>query len=67
MQQAIRIAILDAVPEVYWADDHGITDSQKFIDLLRPLNAAARFDVYYSSKNQFPKRIDDLVERLGLL
>ena len=59
MQQAIRIAILDAVPEVYWADDHGITDSQKFIDLLRPLNAAARFDVYYSSKNQFPKHIDD--------
>ena len=59
MHQAIRIAILDSVPEVYWADDHGITDAQKFIDLLQPLNAAARFDVYFTSKNQFPDRIDD--------
>jgi len=59
LHQAIRIAVLDAVPEVYWADDHGITDSQKFIDLLQPLNAAARFDVYYVSKDRFPQRIDD--------
>ena len=59
MHQAIRIAILDSVPEVYWADDHGITDAQKFIDLLQPLNEAARFDVYFTSKNQFPDRIDD--------
>lgn len=59
MHKAIRIAVLDSVPEVYWADDHGITDSQKFIDLLQPLNAAARFDVYYTSKDQFPDRIED--------
>ena len=59
MHQVISVAILDAVPEVYWADDHGITDSQKFIDLLQPLNAAARFDVFYTSKNQFPESIDD--------
>lgn len=58
MNNAIRIAILDAVPESYWADDHGITDSQKFIDLLQPLNAAARFDVFYTSKNQFPDSLD---------
>ena len=59
LKQAIRIAILDAVPEVYWADDLGITDSQKFIDLLQPLNPHARFDVFYVSKGQFPQRVAD--------
>jgi GMP synthase-like glutamine amidotransferase len=59
MNKAIRIAILDSVPEVYWADDLGITDAQKFIDLLQPFNPAARYDVYYTSKNQFPDDIDD--------
>jgi GMP synthase-like glutamine amidotransferase len=59
VNQAVNIAILDSVPEVYWADDLGITDAQKFIDLLQPLNATARFEVYYTSKNQFPERIDD--------
>ena len=58
MNKKIRIAILDAVPESYWADDLGITDAQKFIDLLQPLNAAARFDVYFTSNNQFPDNID---------
>ena len=57
MKQPVRIAILDAVPEEYWADDLGITDSQKFIDLLQPLNAAAEFEVFYVPKNHFP---DDL-------
>ncbi len=59
MKQAIRIAILDSVPEVYWADDLGITDAQKFIDLLQPFNADARFDVFFTSKDQFPGRLDD--------
>lgn len=59
MKQAIRIAILDSVPEVYWADDLGITDAQKFIDLLQPLNEAASYDVYFTSKQQFPERIED--------
>ena len=58
MNKKIRIAILDAVPESYWADDLGITDAQKFIDLLQPLNAAARFDVFFTSTNQFPDNID---------
>jgi len=58
MKQTIKIAILDAVPESYWADDLGITDAQKFIDLLQPLNAAARFDVYFTSNDQFPDSID---------
>lgn len=59
MNNIIRIAILDAVPETYWSDDLGITDSQKFIDLLQPLDADAHFDVFYASKNQFPNDIDD--------
>ena len=59
MNQPINIAILDSVPEVYWADDEGHTDSQKFVDLLRPFNSAAKFDIYYVSKNQFPANIGD--------
>ncbi|MDH3221450.1 MAG: type 1 glutamine amidotransferase [Gammaproteobacteria bacterium] len=59
MNKSIRIAILDAVPESYWADDRGITDSQKFIDLLQPFNTNARLDAYYVSKNQFPGNILD--------
>lgn len=59
MNQPVRIAILDAVPEEYWGDDLGITDSKKFIELLQPLNAAARFDVYYVSNNQFPQSLDE--------
>ncbi len=57
MNKTIRIAILDSVPEIYWADDHGITDAQKFIDLLKPLNERACFDVYFTSKKQFPNDI----------
>ena len=59
MQQSVKVAILDAVPEIYWKDDLGITDSQKFIDLLQPLNNAAEFDVYYASKDEFPRRVGD--------
>ena len=58
MNQAIRVAVLDSVPEVYWATDLGITDAQKFIDLLQPFNPAARFDIFFASKDQFPKRLD---------
>lgn len=47
------------MPEIFWKDDLGITDSQKFIDLLQPLNDAAEFDVYYVSKDEFPERIGD--------
>ena len=58
MNQLIKIAILDAVPESYWADDLGITDAQKFIDLLQPLNPNAQYDVFFTSNNQFPENLD---------
>ena len=57
-KQSINIAVLDAVPEVYWADDEGNTDSQKFIDLLAPINPDASFETFYVSKNQFPDSLD---------
>lgn len=59
MSQSLRIAILDAVPESYWGDDRGITDSQKFRILLQPENPAARFDTYYVSRGSFPDSLDE--------
>ena len=61
MDKAVKVAVLDAVERKYWASDEGRTDSQKFIDLLSPLNPAAEFDVFYVTENQFPdslKRYD---------
>jgi len=58
MSKAIRIAILDAVPESYWADDRGITDSQKFVNLLQPQNPAARLDSYFVSQGHFPEKTE---------
>jgi len=59
VNKAVKIAILDAVPEPYWADDEGITDSKKFVDLLAPINPQAVFDIYYVSRFEFPDSIDD--------
>jgi len=59
MSRAVRIAILDAVPENYWADDRGITDAQKFITLLQPQNPSARLDCFFVSKNHFPPSLED--------
>ena len=59
MNRPLRIAILDAVPESYWGDDRGITDSTKFRILLQPENPAARLDAYYVTMDSFPARVDD--------
>jgi len=59
MFQAIKIAILDAVPRVYWSDDEGITDAQKFVDLLAPENPAAQIDTFFVSENNFPDSLND--------
>ncbi len=58
MSKAIKIAILDSVQRVYWADDEGKTDSQKFIDLLAPINPSVSFDVFYVTENVFPESLD---------
>ncbi len=59
MIQPIKIAILDAVPEVYWSDDEGFTDAQKFVDLLAPENPQAQLDTYYVSENNFPPSVHE--------
>jgi GMP synthase-like glutamine amidotransferase len=59
MNKEIKIAVLDSVPRKYWADDGGITDAQKFIDLLTPENTLARFSTYYVSEQKFPDSVDD--------
>ena len=53
MNKPVKIAVLDSVERKYWVSDEGRTDSQKFIDLLSPKNAAAEFDVFYVTENQF--------------
>ena len=59
LDKPVKIAILDAVPESYWADDEGITDAQKFVDLLAPENPQADFDIYFVSMYEFPESLDD--------
>jgi GMP synthase-like glutamine amidotransferase len=59
MNKQIKIAVLDSVPRKYWADDGGITDAQKFIELLAPENSLASFSTYYVSEHQFPESVDD--------
>jgi GMP synthase-like glutamine amidotransferase len=59
MSKALRIAIMDAVPKIYWGHDEGITDAEKFHDLLQPLNPEAQIDVYYASEHEFPGSVDD--------
>ena len=59
MSRAIRIAIMDSVPRIYWGDDEGITDAEKFHDLLQPLKPDAKIDIFYASENEFPDCVDD--------
>ena len=54
LNKAVRIAVLDSVPKSYWDDDLGITDAQKFVDLLAPENSQAVLDSYYVAENEFP-------------
>ncbi len=58
MNKPFKIAVLDAVERKYWASDEGRADSQKFIDLLAPVNPSASFDVYYVTENEFPQSLD---------
>jgi GMP synthase-like glutamine amidotransferase len=54
----VKIAVLDAVPKSYWADDEGFTDAQKFVDLLSPTNPQAVFGSYYVAEGEFPQSLD---------
>lgn len=59
MKAKFRLAILDAVPRIYWQDDEGITDAEKFFDLLSAVGAEVQIDVFYAAENEFPDSIDD--------
>jgi GMP synthase-like glutamine amidotransferase len=59
INKEVKIAVLDAVPKSYWEDDLGITDAQKFVDLLAPANLLAILDSYYVSEYEFPDSLDD--------
>ncbi len=59
MTTGFRIAILDSVPKIYWGEDEGITDAEKFHDLLQPLKPDAKIDMYYVSEHEFPASVDD--------
>jgi GMP synthase-like glutamine amidotransferase len=59
IDKAVRIAVLDSVPKSYWEDDLGITDAQKFVDLLAPENPQAIIDCYYVSEYEFPQSPGD--------
>ena len=59
MKKAFRIAIMDAVPKSYWADDEGHTDGEKFHELLSAQSPEVRLDVYYSTEGEFPDQVTD--------
>lgn len=59
MTRPYRIAIMDSVPKIYRGDDEGITDAEKFHDLLQPLNPEAQIDVFFAAEQEFPQRVDD--------
>lgn len=59
MNRAIRIAVLDSVPKIHWQDDEGITDGEKFVDLLAAQNNQAKFEIFYVSEYQFPANLQD--------
>ncbi len=59
MAATTRIAIMDAVPRIYWDDDEGFTDGEKFFDLLSAQDADVEIDTYLASEHEFPANIDD--------
>ncbi|MBX2886259.1 MAG: hypothetical protein KTR32_40260, partial [Granulosicoccus sp.] len=50
----MRIAILDTVPKEFWQADLGITDAEKFVDLLAPAMPDAEFHRFYIAEGLFP-------------
>ena len=58
IKRAAKVAIIDAVPKVYRAHDNGITDGQKFAELLAPHNSEIQTVTYYAAENQFPGSLD---------
>ena len=59
MAKQFRIGILDAVPKIYWGEDEGITDGQKFYDLLSAQSNQVEIDIFYTTEGHYPNDIAD--------
>lgn len=58
MTKPLRIAILDAVPIHFQAVDEGISDGEKFRDLLVTADSRLLTDIFYVSEDEFPQALD---------
>ena len=52
MNSNLRIAILDAVPHRYLQADEGISDGEKFDDLLKAADAQLHSEIFFVSDDQ---------------
>ena len=59
MAKQFRIGILDAVPKIYWGEDGGITDGEKFYDLLSAHSNQVNIDIFYTTEGHYPDDITD--------
>lgn len=55
----MKICILDAVPEVYWAADEGRNDGGKFATMLAAENTGAELTVLCITRGEWPVSVDD--------
>ncbi len=54
----MKIAILDVVPEVHWADDEGRNDGDKFAAMLQKTGIDATLTVHCITKDDWPAAVD---------
>lgn len=55
----MKIAILDTVPEKFWHHDGGITDGEKFEEMLAPGMAQSDFRIFYCARQEFPSSLQE--------
>ena len=55
----MKIAILDVVPKMYWAQDEGRNDGVKFKAMLSALNIDAELTVHCLTENDWPENTTD--------
>ena len=55
----MKIAILDAVPKIYWKDDEGRGDGEKIAEMLKQVEITAELDVFTIAEGQWPSLPSD--------
>ena len=53
----MKLGILDAVPREYWSTDEGITDSEKFVAMLKPVMDGATLDKFFVVEGEWPRQL----------